>query len=207
MSSSVLLSPASVASAAVLPAEGVWRLSVSKYHEMIRTGILSDDDPVELLDGLLVTTMPKNPAHSTATRAARSVFENCLPPNWLVDTQEPITLEASEPEPDLIVVRGGRERYVARHPGPADVALVVEIADATLKRDRDLKQRLYAQAGIPAYWIVNLTENLVEQYLSPSGLAESPGYRERNVWGRGDSVPLMLEGEVLALVPVSDLLL
>ena len=188
MSTSVLSSPASLVSAAVLPPDTVWRLSVQQYHEMIRTGILTDDDPVELLDGLLVTKMPKNPAHSTATRMARGVLEQRVSPQWFVDTQEPITLEASEPEPDLIVIRGGRERYTARHPGPADVALVVEVADATLKRDRDLKQRLYAQAGIPVYWIINLVDNIVEQYTLPSGVADSPGYRERRIFRRGDAV-------------------
>jgi Uma2 family endonuclease len=180
--------------------------TVQQYHEMIRTGILTDDDPVELLDGLLVTKMRKRPAHSTATRMARGVLEQHLSPRWFVDTQEPITLEASEPEPDLIVVRGGRERYTARHPGPADVALVVEVADATPKRDRDLKQRLYAQAGIPAYWIVNLVENTVEQYTLPSGVADSPGYRERRVLRQGDAVTLMCGDEILAQIPVSELL-
>jgi len=171
MSTSVVSSPAARGDTAILPAEAdtVWRMSVQQYHEMIRAGILSDDDPVELLDGLLVKKMPRNPSHSTATRMARAALERRLSPIWLVDTQEPISLAASEPEPDVIVVRGGRERYVTRHPGPVDIALVIEVAEATLKRDRDVKQRLYAEAGIPAYWILNLVEGFVEQYLVPSG--------------------------------------
>ena len=206
MSTSVLSSPASLVSAAVLPPETVWRLSVQQYHVMIRTGILTDDDPVELLDGLLVTKMPKNRRTAPPRGWQEACLNNVCRHSWLVDTQEPITLEASEPEPDLIVVRGGRERYTARHPGPADVALVIEVADATLKRDRDLKQRLYAQAGIPAYWIVNLVENMVEQYTLPSGAADSPGYRERRIFRRGDAVTLMCGNEILAEVPVSELL-
>src|SRR5262249_41008702 len=132
----------------------IWRPSVSQYHQMIRAGILTEDDPVELLGGWLVTKMPKNPAHRTSTRLVRRALERVTPAGWYVDAQEPITLETSEPEPDGVVVRGETRQYLDRHPGPRDVALVVEIADASLDRDRGLKKRLYAEAGIPAYWIL-----------------------------------------------------
>jgi Uma2 family endonuclease len=97
---------------------------------MGRAGILTSDDRVELLEGLLVTQMNKTPAHTLATALLREELAALLPAGWYVRSQDPITLAASEPEPDLAVVRGTPRDYRDRHPGPGDVAVVVEIADA-----------------------------------------------------------------------------
>ena len=132
-----------------VPTEPIWQLSIDQYHQMIQSGILTDDDPVELLEGWLVSNMPKNPPHSVATQLTRQVLERFLPAGWHVDTQEPITTDTSEPEPDVTVVRGDRRDYLDHHPGPEDVALLVEVADASLQRDRGSKKRLYARARIP----------------------------------------------------------
>jgi Uma2 family endonuclease len=78
------------------------------------------------------------------------------------EAQEPITTADSEPDPDVMVVRGARRNYRERHPGPGDVGLVVEVADTTLQRNRGVKLRLYAAAGIPTYWIVNQSERRIE---------------------------------------------
>src|SRR5438552_16704613 len=93
------------------PSEPVFRLSVEQYHEMIDAGILTDDDPVELLEGWLVSKMPKKPAHRIATRRTRTALEGIVPEGWYVDSQEPITLGSSEPEPAVAVVRGQTEDY------------------------------------------------------------------------------------------------
>src|SRR5262245_39077842 len=143
---------------APVPDDPVWRMSVEQYHAMIHAGILTEEDPVELLEGLLIAKMSKNPAHSTAKRLLLQALLRTLPPGWFVDEQEPITTPDSEPEPDLAVTRGTPRDYQDRHPGPQDVALVIEIADATLKRDRGRKKRLYARAFIREYWIVNLID-------------------------------------------------
>lgn len=189
-----------------VPTEAIWRLSVDQYHEMVRAGILTDDDPVELLDGWLVPKMPKNRPHSVATRLVRTALERIVPHGWYVDSQEPITLSASEPEPDGIVVRGDPRQYGESQPGPADVALVVEVADATLHRDRTLKKALYAQAGIPAYWIVNLVDRIVEVYTEPSGDDRRPDYRLQRNYEAADQVPLALDGAEVGRVAVSALL-
>jgi Uma2 family endonuclease len=131
------------------PDDLIWRLSVGQYHEMIRAGILTSDDPVELLAGWLVYKMPKNPPHRIATRLAQEVLEAVVPTGWYVDAQEPVTLSDSEPEPDVMIVRGETRDYHDRHPGPEDVALIIEVADPTLERDREVKKILYARAGIP----------------------------------------------------------
>lgn len=131
---------------AVAPVERIFRLSVEQYHEMARAGILTEDDQVELLEGWLVTKMTKNPPHSVATRAIRSALERMIPAGWFVDSQEPLTTDDSEPEPDAMVVRGHWRDYSARHPNPDEVALVIEVADSTLQQDRSTKKRIYTRA-------------------------------------------------------------
>lgn len=177
---------------AAVPTDLVWRLNVGQYHAMIDAGILTEDDPVELLDGLLVPKMPKKPSHRLATGLVREALEQFVPDGWYVDSQEPITTAESEPEPDVAVVRGERRLYSDRHPGPGDLAIVVEVSDATLERDKTLKARLYAQAGIPVYWIVNLPEQRIEVLAEPSGPSEHPGYRVRRDYGPGEAVPVVV---------------
>jgi Uma2 family endonuclease len=111
---------------------------------MIQAGILTEDDPVELLEGWLVTKMPKKATHTLTTQLTQEILAQIVPNGWFVNAQEPITLKDSEPEPDVAVVRGKRRNYQNRHPGPTDVALVIEVADATLQRDQIIKKRLYA---------------------------------------------------------------
>lgn len=89
-----------------IPIDLLWRLRVDQYHAMIQSGILSGDDPVELLEGWLIVKMPKNPAHRISTHLVRTAIESILPSGWYVDSQEPITLSDSEPEPDVMIVRG-----------------------------------------------------------------------------------------------------
>lgn len=188
------------------PDDLIWRLSVEQYHEMIRTGILTADDPVELLAGWLVCKMPKNPPHRIATRLAQKALEGVVPAGWYVDAQEPITLQDSEPEPDVMIVRGETRDYRDRHPGPEDVALIVEVSDSTLERDRGVKRLVYARAGIPVYWIINLLELALEVYYDPSGPSEDADYRQRQHYGVSDFVPVMIGGREVGRVAVRDLL-
>jgi len=199
------LGPSSLQGVAV-PNDYIWRLSVEQYHEMIRAGILTDDDPVELLEGWLVVKMPKNPPHRLVTGLTRSALERLLPGGWYVDAQEPVTTETSEPEPDVVVVRGERRQYADHHPGPQDLALVVEVSDATLPRDRGLKKRVYARNSIPVYWIVNLVDGQVEVYTDPTGPAEQPDYRQRQDYQPADELPLTIEGKEVGRVLVRELL-
>jgi Uma2 family endonuclease len=156
-----------VESVAAIPNDLIWRLSIEQYHAIIQAGILTDDDSVELLEGWLVFKMPKNPPHQATTRLVRTALENILPAGWYVDSQELITLSNSEPEPDIVVVRGDTRQYLDRHPGAEDIALIIEVSDTTLQRDRTVKKRIYARAGISIYWIVNLVEEQVEVYSQP----------------------------------------
>jgi Uma2 family endonuclease len=189
-----------------VPDAPIWRLSVAQYHQMVQSGILTDDDPVELLEGWLVTKMPRNPPHRLATQLLREALAGLVPSGWFVDAQEPITTTDSEPEPDVVVVRGDRRDYRERHPGPDDLGLVVEVADTTLQRDRGPKQRLYASAGIACYWIVNLAEQQIEVYSQPGGSSAEPGYAQRNDYRPGERVALLLNGTPVGAVAVEDVL-
>ncbi|MBD2126378.1 Uma2 family endonuclease [Microcoleus sp. FACHB-1] len=173
---------------------------------MIRLGILTEDDPVELLEGWIIQKMPKNPPHRASTKLTCNALEEIVPEGWYVDAQEPITLLDSEPEPDVVVVRGNTRDYLDRHPGSQDLALVVEIADSTLERDRTSKKRLYARAGILVYWIVNLPEQKLEVYTQPIDLAQEPTYQQRQDYSLPDEVSVAIEGREVGCLRVRDLL-
>src|SRR5207249_5993402 len=113
----------------------VRRFTVDEYHQMIQTGILQEDDPVELLDGWIVSKMPRNPPHDATIDIAQEVFRSVLPAGWRLRVQSAITTDSSEPEPDLAIVRGPAERYLSNHPKPPDIAVVIEVADSSLAQD------------------------------------------------------------------------
>ena len=188
------------------PSEPIWRLSVEQYHEMINTGILDEDDPVELLEGWLIPKMPKNPPHSFTTDLIRDAFTHMLPSGWHVKEQAPITTKDSEPEPGITIIRGSRRDYLERHPGPNDIALVIEVSDSTLRRDRGLKKRIYARAGIQVYWIINLLENCIEVYTEPAKNAEEPDYQRRQNYFPADEIPIFIEGKEIGRLAARELL-
>ncbi len=186
--------------------EPLWRLSVEQYHRMLQVGILTEEDPIELLEGLLVPKMIKSPRHCGATRLVRRALERLVPDGWCVDVQDPITLEDSEPEPDVSVTLTDRGQSPDRHPSAAEVGLVVEVSDASLSADRNRKKRVYARAGVPVYWIVNLVSSRVEVYSQPSGQAESPTYDHRQDYVVGQEVPVVLDAHEIGRLAVADLL-
>ena len=187
------------------PPEPVFRISVAQYHEMSQAGILREEDRVELLDGWLVRKMVIKPAHATVTELTSDAIRSLLPTGWCVRTQQPLSLATSEPEPDLAIVCGDRLRYANRHPTAAEVALVVEVAEATLQRDRTTKLQIYAEAGIPAYWIVNLVERRLEVFSDPTGPAATPQYRRRQDYLPTDAVPVDIGGHSLGSLQVAGL--
>lgn len=185
-----------------------WRLSVDQYHAMIREGILTDDDPVELLEGWLITKMPKYRKHSLSTHLLRKQLEKLFPENcgWYVDSQEPITLSDSEPEPDNAVVRGKPRDYTDRHPGPADLGMVVETSESSLAHDQGWKKRIYAKDRVPVYWIVNVPDRRIEVYTEPSGPAANPDFAKRQDFGSGDEVPVIVDGKEWGRIAVNEVL-
>ena len=197
-----------VAEVALPPEPGnlLWRLSLKKYHEMVRQGILTEDDPVELWEGLLVEKMPKSRGHCLATELAQGALASRVSAGWHLEAQESVTLSGSEFEPDIMLVRGAARDYVDESPGAADLALVIEISDSTLARDQGFKKAIYAKSGIPVYWIVNLVDRRVEVYSDPGGDADKPDFRQRHDYGEVHDVPLVIGGQEMARIPVRALL-
>jgi Uma2 family endonuclease len=182
------------------------RFSVAKYQRMIEAGILTPDDKVELLENCVVLKMPKNPLHDGTLDIIKAVLPGLLPPGWLLRVQQTIVLSDSQPEPDFAIVRGMPRSFLTRHPGPAEIGIVIEVADSSLLRDQRDKTRIYARAGLPVYWIVNLVDRRVEVYSQPSGPTAAPAYGAFQTYQPGDAVPLTLDGTVAATVPAADLL-
>jgi len=188
------------------PPYPVSRMTVDRYHQMFEAGILVQDEPIELLEGWLAVKMTKGSPHeATIARLYRLLFTR-LPNGWHVRSQSPITSEDSEPEPDLTIVRGEDFDYLSHHPSPSDVPIVIEVSDSSLERDRGIKARIYARAGIPQYWIVNLIDRVVEVYTIPSGPDPTPHYSKRIDYRAGDSIPLTLTDQSLPPIPAAELL-
>jgi Uma2 family endonuclease len=181
------------------------RFSVSQYHAMIETGILTGNDRVELLDGWIIEKMTYNPPHNAAMTRTNRRMSRLLPDQWLLLVGGAITLRSSEPEPDFAIVDGPDGRYSQRKPLARDVRLIIEVADSTLLFDRRWKLRMYAQARVSEYWIINLVESCVEVYTAPKG-GRAATYRKQEVYVVGQSVPLTLDGQHIADIPVRDLL-
>jgi Uma2 family endonuclease len=185
------IKPKSITSEVVVESlvESLVKLSITQYHWMIEYGIFNDDSQLELLEGLLITKMPKNPPHRLSTGLLQDLLLSLLPANYHLNLQEPITLLDSEPEPDLAVVIGNRLDYRDRHPNAKDLALVIEVSDSTLERDRTIKQMIYAKSGIPIYWILNLSDRTLEVYTLPS---DEGIYKECQILAETEFVTLII---------------
>jgi len=193
-------------SATPFPPFALRRFTVDEYHRMVRAGVLNENDRVELLEGWIVAKMPHHPSHDATIDQTAEVLRGQLPAGWRIRIQSAITTDDSEPEPDLAIVLGPASRYADKHPGPQDIALVMEVADSSLAYDRDAKARLYARAQIAVYWIVNLVDMQVEVYSDPSGPAANPGYRQHQTYRTGAVLPLVIGSQNVGSIAVRDLL-
>ncbi len=172
---------------------------------MIRAGVLTKDDRVELLEGYLVLKMAHDPAHDGTLDLVKGVIPTVLPIGWFLRVQQTVSLADSNPEPDIAVVRGSFRSFLARHPGPADIALIVEVSNSSLDRDLDDKARVYARAGIPVYWVVDVVNGTVEVFEQPSGPTAVPVYANRRTVRPPDALAFALDGTLVTL-PAADLL-
>jgi Uma2 family endonuclease len=146
------------------------RFTVAEYHRMGETGILTPDDRVELLDGEIVQTAPIGSAHGGCMNRLNRLLVLAARDRAVVTVQNPIALgPTSEPQPDLALARPRADLYARSHPAPADIWLVIEVSDTTLAFDRDVKTPLYAAAGIPETWLVDLLGAAVEVHRRPAG--------------------------------------
>jgi Uma2 family endonuclease len=129
-----------------------------------------------------------------------------LPGDWWVRTRQPVVLAESQVEPDVTVVRANPQGYETHYPAGQETGLMIEVADSSLLRDQRDKTRIYARAGIPVYWIINLVDRRVEVYTQPSGPTTVPAYGGFQTYQPGDMVPLVLDVAAVGSVPAADLL-
>jgi Uma2 family endonuclease len=168
------------------------RFTIAEYHRLIELGFLTEDDRVELIRGELIQMAAKGTAHSVCNTKLFREVDRLVGDRAVVRSQEPIILPSnSEPEPDLVIARGQADDYLASHPQPADILLVIEVSDSTLAYDQTIKRSLYAEAQINHYWIVNLVVNQLEKYSQPYQDTQGNfSYRSQQILLRNDSVAL-----------------
>ncbi len=177
------------------------RCTSERYFTLIDQGVLGPDDKVELLEGVIVAMAPEGPRHEVAIDKTAEALRLAVAGRAVVRVQHSVHAGVrSVPEPDVAVVTGRHDDYVRARPRSA--LLVVEVARTSLARDRRRKARIYAAAGIPEYWIVNLRDDVVEVSRSPD--REAARYTETRVARRGERLEMVaLPG---ASVAVDDLL-
>jgi Uma2 family endonuclease len=162
--------------------------TVEEYDRMIETGILSEDERVELLEGRIVKMSPKGIPHAATNDRVARYFIKRFDERAIVRNQNPIRLsDSSEPEPDLVLAAPLEKQYADHHPIPADILLVMEIADSSVSIDRNYKSRLYAAAGIIQYCIINLQASELEDYRDPG----PDGYRSKQTYKAGQDFSLV----------------
>lgn len=155
--------------------------TIAEYHQMIELGILQPSDRIELIRGELLSMAAKGTKHVVCCSNLNRLLNKLVDQQAIIRCQDPVFLPPdSEPEPDFAIVRDRADDYLTGHPLPEDILLVIEIADSTLKYDRDIKGLLYAEAGIPHYWIFNLIDYHLEVYREPYRDAKGQGnYAQR----------------------------
>ncbi|HTQ09587.1 MAG TPA: Uma2 family endonuclease [Fimbriimonadaceae bacterium] len=171
-------------------------MTVDEYYRAAERGVFGPDEKLELLEGVVFELSPQKSPHASATFRVRQAVEEAIP-EAVVRDHSPLSLDArNEPEPDVLVAAGPIDRYDRRHPGPADVLLVVEVCDTSLRTDRQIKAPLYAAFGIPEYWILDLNAKRLEVYREPS----ASGYSQVETLDPTASIaPLAGNGQTIAV--------
>jgi Uma2 family endonuclease len=173
------------------------RFSLADYEQMIDLGILTENDRVELIRGEIIEKMSIGEFHAACVRILTRRFGHVVGEQATVSPQSPIKLAESVPEPDVALLVPRPDDYAASHPEPDDIYLLVEVADASLDFDRQVKGPLYAENGVAEYWILNLPDRTLEVHRQPLATGQ---YAEVRVLQAGDSTDLVkLPGVTLAV--------
>ena len=169
------------------------KLDVDDFYRMADAGILDPKARVELIDGELIDMAPIGNDHAATVSGLTLALVRACGDLAIVSPQNPVRLDRlNEPQPDFAILRPRADRYRTGHPGPADVLLLVEVADSSLRFDRTVKLPLYAKAGIPELWIVDLKRRVMDAYRRPLG----DGYSERTTYRAGETLALSMAPEI-----------
>jgi hypothetical protein len=188
------------------PPRSIHRFTIEEYERLTKRGLFNPGNRSELIDGWLVHKMAHNPQHAGAVDVVNSALAALLSADWTTRSQLPVRLPGNNlPEPEVVVVPAPKQQYMSRHPTEKDVALVVEVSDASLDEDRCLKLPQYAKAKIAVYWIVNLVDRRVEVYTQPRG-GKKPTYKQHTDYGPDELVPVVIAGTQVGTIAVKDVL-
>jgi Uma2 family endonuclease len=178
----------------------VYRMTVDEFERIADS---LDEEQVELLDGYIVSRDDMKPPRVLAIEELRWLLDRVVPGNWFVREEKPVRIpDYDEPMPDISIVRGNRQTYANHHPEPSDVALLIEVSQSNLDRDQVRKQLIYARAGIPEYWIVNLIDGRIEFCRQPA----ATGCTSRTDFVAGQDIPVTIDGAIIGSVAVDAIL-
>ena len=180
-----------------IPAASPRKWTRADYYGMVDAGILQPGERVELLEGEIVELSPVGPLHRKVSLKLYDVLREMVGDAYYIMHESPVTLsDATEPQPDVAVAITQPDGYEGRHPASGEVLLAVEVAATSLAGDRTRKARIYAEAGIPTYWIVSLAERHVEAHTEPSPV----GYANRHLYTPEDKIALPFADNPFVLV-------
>jgi Uma2 family endonuclease len=177
------------------------KFTVDEYGKMAEIGVFKAGDRVELIRGEIIEMSPIGTRHAACVRRLNLLLSEKLGKRALSDTQNPIQLgNNSQPQPDITLLQPRDDFYASHHPQPADIFLLVEVADTTLEGDRTIKIPLYAEHNITEVWLVNLPENCLEVYRQPT----PTGYEIVSRFYSGDTLSLQSFPDIT--LPINDIL-
>ena len=173
------------------------RFTVDDYHRMAEAGILSERDHVELIDGEIVEMSPIGDRHVTSVNRCNRTFSRAVGDRALVSIQNPIDLDRfNEPEPDVVLLRPRADDYVGGKRGPADILLIIEVADTSLDYDRKTKLPHYSAAGVRETWLLDIPGSALEAHREP----RDDGYALVRRYRRGERVSPEALPDIVVLV-------
>lgn len=169
------------------------KFTIAQYYKMAESGILTEGDRVELIRGEIIEMSPIGTKHAACVRRLIALMSEKLDDRVLLDIQNPIVLDDfSEPQPDIILVQPREDFYESAHPQASDVFLIVEVADTTIKYDREIKIPLYAENNVIEVWLVDINQQCIEVYRDPL----SSGYQTVQKFGRGQTLAIQALSDV-----------
>ena len=159
--------------------------NVAEFYKMAAAGVFAEDDRVELIEGEIIEMNPIGSRHAACVGRLTKLLERLAGDRAIVWVQNPVQInDYSEPLPDVALLQPREDFYAQANPQPADVLLIIEVADSSVEYDQDIKIPLYAQANIPEVWLVNLPQEAIEIYTQP----HEGEYREIRSVKRGESL-------------------
>ena len=161
------------------------RFRVDEFRKMVEAGILPEEHGWEVIDGFLMDKMSIGDKHASTVKRLNRIFNQRFNEGLLVSVQDPIQLDDyNAPEPDIALLRFREDFYLGQTPMPTDILLLIEVSDSTIEYDREIKKKLYAEAEIVEFWIVNLQENILETFSQP----KNGSYRSARILEAGEVI-------------------